>query len=412
MSQKNAYDVLQERGFIAQTNHADELRELLGKTSVSFYVGFDPTADSLHVGHLVQLMAMAHLQQAGHKPYALMGGGTAMIGDPSGRTDMRKMLSRETIDKNASCFKAQMSKIVNFGPGQAETLNNADWIFDLGYIDFLREFGVHFTVNHMLAADCYKNRLEGGLTVLEFNYMLLQAYDFYRLYKNNQVQLEMGGDDQWSNILAGTDLIRSKLGKQAYALTLKLLTTADGRKMGKTAKGALWLDANKCSVYDFYQYWRNLDDRDVVKCMKLLTFMDMEEIAEYAKLEGQALNEGKKRLAREITALVHGEAAAQEAEAQADSIFGASGSGRASGMPGTEITEADLGKPLIDLLVDAAFISSKSEGRRLMKQGGLNLNDHKVEDFNRTLEKTDLIDGAAIVRRGKKKVFALKLQGK
>lgn len=407
---KNVYDVLAERGYIAQVSHADELRDLLGREQISFYTGYDPTADSLHVGHLLQLMAMSHLQKAGHRPVVLLGGGTGMIGDPSGRTDMRQLLTPDRVQHNVDSFRKQMGRFIDFSEGKAIFVNNADWILPLNYIDFLRELGPHFSVNRMLAAECYKNRLDQGLTFLEFNYMLLQANDFLHLYQEENCKLQLGGDDQWSNILAGTDLIRRKGLGPAYALTFTLLTKADGEKMGKTSSGALWLDEDKLPVYDFYQYWRNIDDRDVIKCMKLLTYMPLEEIAEYAKLEGSEINQAKKRLALEVTSLVHGAEKAQQAEAQAEEIFGAQGAGRAEGMPGKELQEEDFGRPLLDILVDCEFIPSKSEGRRLIKQNGLSLNEEVVSDFNRTLEKSDLQEGAAVVRRGKKNYFALKFE--
>ncbi|MDO5015667.1 MAG: tyrosine--tRNA ligase [Eubacteriales bacterium] len=408
MAQENIYDVLKARGYVAQVTHEEELRELLGKEKVVFYTGYDPTADSLHVGHLVQMMVMSHLQRAGHFPIVLLGGGTGMIGDPSGRTDMRKFLDKATIQHNVDRFKKQMEIVLDFSEGKALMLNNAEWIAPLNYVEFLREFGPHFSVNRMLTAECYKNRLEQGLTFLEFNYMLLQAYDFYYLNKKYNCRLEMGGDDQWSNILAGTDLIRRKGGADSFGLTFQLLTKADGTKMGKTASGALWLDANKCSVYDFYQYFVNIDDRDVAKCMRMLTFMPLEEIDEYAKLEGQAINEAKKRLALEVTTIVHGREAAEQAAEQAKQIFGSAG--RAEDMPGIDLEASDLGRELLDILVDADFLPSKSEGRRLIKQQGLALNDEPVTDFGRTIENADFHDGAAVVRRGKKNFFALKYQ--
>ena len=408
MAQENIYDVLKARGYVAQVTHEEELKELLGKEKVVFYTGYDPTADSLHVGHLVQMMVMAHMQRAGHFPIILLGGGTGMIGDPSGRTDMRKFLDKETIRHNVDRFKKQMEIVLDFSEGKALMLDNAEWITPLNYVEFLREFGPHFSVNRMLTAECYKNRLEQGLTFLEFNYMLLQAYDFYYLNKKYNCRLEMGGDDQWSNILAGTDLIRRKGGADSFGLTFQLLTKADGTKMGKTASGALWLDADKCPVYNFYQYFVNIDDRDVAKCMRMLTFMPLEEIEEYAKLEGQAINEAKKRLALEVTTIVHGKEAAEQAAEQAKQIFGSAG--RAEDMPGIELEASDLGRELLDILLDANFLPSKSEGRRLIKQGGLALNDEPVMDFSRTIEKTDFHDGAAVVRRGKKNFFALKYQ--
>lgn len=408
MSTKNVYDILKERGYIAQVTDEEKIRELLGGSSISFYTGYDPTADSLHVGHFLQMMVMARLQQAGHRPIVILGGGTGMIGDPSGRTDMRQFLTPESIENNVNRFKKQMEILLDFSDGKALMLDNATWIMPLKLIDFMREIGSQFSVNRMLTAECYKNRMETGLTFLEFNYMLLQAYDFLHLYRHYNCKLELGGDDQWSNILAGTDLIRRKEQGEAYGLTFQLLTTADGVKMGKTAKGALWLDENKCSVYDFYQYWRNVDDRDVIRCMKLLTFMPLEEIDEYAKLEGAQLNEAKKRLALEVTTIVHGRSKAEEAERQAEEIFG--GKGRSENMPGMEIADSDLGRQLLDLLVEAKFIPSKGEGRRLIQQKGLTLNDEPVEDFAQTLEKSDIQDGAAIVRRGKKNFFAIRLK--
>ncbi len=409
MAQTNIYDLLKERGYVAQVTHEDDLRELLSKEKISFYTGYDPTADSLHVGHLLQLMVMAHMQHAGHRPIVILGGGTGMIGDPSGRTDMRQFLDEESIRHNIEQFKKQMQILLDFSDGKALMVNNADWIMKLQYIDFIRDVGAHFSVNRMLAADCYKNRMEEGLTFMEFNYMILQAYDFLYLHKHFDCKLQLGGDDQWSNILAGTDLIRRKGLGPAYGLTFNLLTKADGEKMGKTADGALWLDETKCSVYDFYQYWRNLDDRDVEKCMKLLTFMPLEEIAEYAKLEGAAINEAKKRLAFEVTTIVHGEEKAREAERQAAEIFGSRG--RSEDMPGARLTEEDFGKEILDILCTHNFIPSKSEGRRLIKQKGLSINDEAISDFARVLEKSDLVDGAAIIRRGKKNYFALTFEG-
>ena len=405
---KMIYDLLKERGYIAQVTHEDETRKLLNEKQISFYTGYDPTADSLHVGHLLQMMVMSHLQKAGHRPIVLLGGGTGMIGDPSGRTDMRKFMTPEVIQHNVDRFKEQMKILIDFSEGKALMLDNAEWILPLNYIDFLREIGAHFSVNRMLTAECYKNRMESGLTFLEFNYMLLQANDFLHLYREYDCRLELGGDDQWSNILAGTDLVRRKEQADVYGLTFNLLTTADGKKMGKTAKGALWLDEEKCPVYDFYQYWRNIDDRDVIKIMKLLTFMPMEEIQEYAALEGAEINDAKKRLAFEVTKIVHGEEKAKTAEAQAEQIFGAEG--RAKDMPGTDVDESAIGRELLDLLAEVEFIPSKGEGRRLIKQNGLRINDEVVEEFDRVLKKEDFQDGAAIIRRGKKNYFAFKLK--
>lgn len=406
MSKQNVYDVLMERGYVAQVTDEEKVRELLGGSPLSFYTGYDPTADSLHIGHFLQMMVMAHMQRAGHRPIALMGGGTGMIGDPSGRTDLRKVLTPEDIENNIAHIKKQMELLVDFSDGKALLVNNADWILPLNFIGFLRDNGVHFSVNRMLTADAYKQRMERGLTFLEFSYMLLQAYDFYHLYQEENCILELGGSDQWSNIVAGIELIRRKTQKEAYGLTFCLLTTHDGIKMGKTAKGALWLDENKCSVYDFYQYWRNVDDVDVTRFMKLVTFMPLEEIREYEKLEGQAINEAKERLAFEVTALIHGKEKAALAVEQARSIFGSQGS--AEDMPGYDLSAEDLGRPLIDILADKGFLPSRGEGRRLISQNGLKLNDQVVTDIARPLGEEDLLDGKAIVRKGKKTVIALR----
>ena len=318
----SVFDVLQERGFIAQVSHEEEIRELLEKEKVTFYIGFDPTADSLHVGHFIALMAMAHMQRAGHRPIALLGGGTGMIGDPSGKDDMRKMLTPEFINHNIECFKKQMSKFIDFSDGKALMVNNGDWLLSLNYVNLLREVGTHFSVNHMLAAECYKKRWDKGLTFFEFNYMIMQAYDFYTLHKNYNCVLEMGGDDQWSNMLAGVELIRRKDQKPAFCITCKLLTTSDGRKMGKTEKGALWLDAEKCSPYDFYQYWRNVDDSDVEKCLALLTFLPMEEVRRLGAYKDEKINEAKKVLAYEVTKLIHGQEEADKAVKATEALFG------------------------------------------------------------------------------------------
>ena len=337
---QNVYDVLMERGYIAQVTDEAGVRALLEKPGAVFYIGFDPTADSLHVGHFVQMMVMAHMQRAGHIPLALMGGGTGMIGDPSGRSDLRQVLSPETIGHNIDRFTEQMGILLDFSEGRAILANNKDWLLDLNYVDFLREVGVHFSVNRMLSADCYKQRYEKGLTFFEFNYMVMQAYDFLRLYRSHGVRLQIGGDDQWSNIIAGADLIRRKEGVEAYGLTMKLLTTSEGTKMGKTARGALWLDPAKCPIFDFYQYWRNIDDADVINCLKLLTFVPMAEIRDFERLEGAELNPVKARLAYEVTSIVHGQAAAEEAQAQAQALF--SGSGQSDSMDETAITRDEL----------------------------------------------------------------------
>lgn len=372
---KNVLDTLYERGFIKQTVYEDDLRKLLDTESVPFYVGFDPTADSLHIGHYIPIMAMAHMQKAGHKPIALIGGGTGMIGDPSGRTDMRNMMTAETVAKNCEAFKTQLKRFIRFeGENAALMLNNAEWLSELNYIGFLREVGAYFSVNKMLTAECYKARMEKGLSFLEFNYMLMQAYDFYMLYKKHGVKLQVGGNDQWSNMLAGADLIRRKESADAYAVTFSLLETSDGKKMGKTAKGALWLDANKTSPYEFYQYFRNVEDAKVEECLKLLTFVELDEIADLCKFKDERINEAKKRLAFEVTKLVHGEAEAKKAEAMAIGAFGGGGE-----MPTKEL--ALTGETLIvDLLVLAATASSKSEARRLIEGGGVKINESKVDN--------------------------------
>ena len=400
---RNVFDILEERGYFSQATHREEIYDLLGKPGVSFYIGFDPTADSLHVGHFVQMMVMSHMQKAGHRPIALMGGGTGMIGDPSGRTDMRQMMSVETIDHNVECFKKQMGKVVDFTDGKALIVNNADWLRDLNYIEFLREIGPHFSVNKMLTAECYKQRLEKGLSFLEFNYMLMQSYDFYYLHKNYDCCLELGGDDQWSNIIGGVELIRRKDAQPAYGLTFTLLTNSEGKKMGKTAKGAVWLDPAKTSEYDFYQYWRNIDDADVIKCMKLLTFLDMDEINEYATLTDAAINEAKKRLAYEVTKIVHGQAAADVAKKTAEDIF--EGGGKSEDMVTYEISKADLesGIQLADVLASSGMVKSKGEGKRMIAQKGITLNDQTVEDQFYVLSGNDFDDkGEAVCRKGKK----------
>lgn len=407
---KNVFDILEERGYISQATHRDEIYELLSKPGVSFYIGFDPTADSLHVGHFVQMMVMSHMQKAGHRPIALMGGGTGMIGDPSGRSDMRQMMTIETIDHNVECFKKQMGKVVDFNDGKALIVNNGDWLRNLNFLEFMREIGPHFSVNRMLTAECYKQRLEKGLTFLEFTYMLMQSYDFYYLHKKYDCCLELGGDDQWSNIIGGVELIRRKDQAPAYGLTFTLLTNSEGKKMGKTAKGAVWLDPNKTSPFDFYQYWRNVDDADVIKCMKLLTFLELDEINEYAKLTDAAINEAKKRLAFEVTKIVHGEAAALEVKKQTEDIF--ENSGKSENMNTTEITGDELssGIQLADALVKAGIVKSKGEAKRLMAQKGIYLNDVVIEDPFYTLKNEDFTDSEAIVRKGKKVFHRLMLK--
>ncbi|MCC8023674.1 MAG: tyrosine--tRNA ligase [Clostridiales bacterium] len=396
------YQELEARGMIAQVTNEEKVRDLLEHEKISFYIGFDPTADSLHVGHYVQIMVMAHMQRAGHTPIALFGGGTGMVGDPSGKTDMRRMMTRETIAYNISRFKQQMSRLLDFSEDKALMVNNADWLLDLNYVDFLREIGVHFSVNRMLAAECYKQRLERGLSFFEMNYMIMQSYDFLCLNRKYGCVLQLGGDDQWSNIISGADLIRRCDQKEAYGMTFALLQTSDGRKMGKTEKGAVWLDPEKTSPYEFYQYWRNIDDADVIKCMKMLTFMPLEEIGEYAKLEGSGLNRAKEKLAYEVTKLIHGEAEAEKARTAAKALF--AGGGDTENMPQTQVEEADFqnGEVLIlDLMLKAGMIKSKGEGRRLIDQGGVCVNDKKVNGALSTLSK-EAFDNPVLIKKGKK----------
>lgn len=404
MEGKNVFDTLRERGYIAQCTAEDEVRRLLAKESVTFYIGFDPTADSLHVGHFLALMAMSHLQRAGHRPISLVGGGTGTVGDPSGRTDMRRVMTDDEIALNSERFRGQMSRFIDFSEGRALMVNNGDWLRELNHIDFLREVGAHFSVNRMLAAECYKNRLETGLTFLEFNYMTMQAYDFLTLHRRYGCMLQLGGDDQWSNIIAGVELIRRKGEGAAFGLTLNLLTKSDGKKMGKTASGALWLDPEKTSPYDFYQYWRNVDDGDVKKCLSLLTFMPMDEIGRLTSHMDERMNEAKKTLAFEVTRLVHGEDAARSAKASAEAVFGGSGGGE---VPAVVIERDGLGKKLIDTLARAGVVASKSEGKRLVVQGGLTLNGTRVTDVDASLSEEDFTDGTALIRKGKKKFYRL-----
>lgn len=403
LTEKNVFDTLKERGFIAQCTDEEQVRKLLGEKKVTFYIGFDPTADSLHAGHFIALMVMAHMQRAGHRPIALVGGGTGTIGDPSGRTDMRKVMTDEIIEHNCEQFKKQIARFIDFSDGKALMVNNGDWLRKLNYIDLLREVGAHFTVNRMLAAECYKQRWEKGLTFLEFNYMVMQAYDFYKLNKDYDCEMQLGGDDQWSNIIAGVELVRRKTGKNVFGLTNKLLTKSDGSKMGKTAGGALWLDSEKISPYDFYQYWRNIDDADVKTCLSLLTFLPMEEVNRLSSLKDSAINEAKKILAYEVTKLVHGEEAAKSAEKSAAEIF----SGQSSeNMPTVEVENA-VGKKLLDVLTEKKILESKGEGRRLISQNGLTLNDKKVSDADFVLTEKDFSDGSAVIRKGKKKFYKL-----
>ncbi len=397
---ESVYQSLMERGYIKQFTHEEEIKELLEKEKITFYIGFDPTADSLHVGHFIALMFMAHMQRAGHRPIALIGGGTAMIGDPSGKTDMRKMLTKEEINHNVESIKKQMERFIDFSEGKAIMVNNADWLLGLNYVEFIRDIGVHFSVNRMLSAECFKQRMEKGLSFLEFNYMLMQAYDFFELNKRYGCIAELGGDDQWSNMIAGVELIRRKVQKPAYAMTCTLLTNSEGKKMGKTEKGALWLDKEKTSPYDFYQYWRNIDDADVEKCLSLLTFLSMEEVKRLSSLEGSQINEAKKVLAYEVTKLVHGEEEAERAKTAAEALFGAGGN--MENVPTVTISRDKINLPLIDILADTGIVPSKGEAKRLIKQNGLSLNDDKVTDASRVLGEEDFKEGIALIRKGKK----------
>ncbi|MBE5962888.1 MAG: tyrosine--tRNA ligase [Lachnospiraceae bacterium] len=402
MSQ-NVYDVLLERGFIEQTTHEKEIRELLANEKVTFYIGFDATADSLTAGHFLTIMAMMHMQRAGHRPIALLGGGTTMIGDPSGKSDMRSIMTKEKIQHNADCFYKQLSRFIDFDNDNAIIANNADWLLNLNYVDFLREIGVHFSVNKMLTAECYKQRMEKGLTFFEFNYMLMQSYDFWELNKRYDCKLELGGNDQWSNILGGVDLIRRKEGKPAYGLTFKLLTTSEGIKMGKTMKGAVWLDPAKTSPYEFYQYWRNIEDVKVEECLGLLTFLPMDEVRRLGALEGAEINHAKEVLAYEITKIVHGEEEAKKAQEAARSLF--AGGVTSENMPTTtyDASVFEEGIDLITLLMDGKMATSRSDARRNIEQGGVSVNDVKVTDFTRKFTKDDFnADGALLVKKGKK----------
>ena len=397
------YEELVARGLIAQVTDEEEIRELVNSGKAVFYIGFDPTADSLHVGHFMALCLMKRLQMAGNKPIALIGGGTAMIGDPSGRTDMRQMMTKETIQHNVDCFKKQMSRFIDFSDDKALLVNNADWLLDLNYVDVLREVGAHFSVNRMLTAECYKQRMEKGLSFLEFNYMIMQSYDFYALYQKYGCNMQFGGDDQWSNMLGGTELIRRKLGKDAYAMTINLLLNSEGKKMGKTQSGAVWLSAEKTSPYDFYQYWRNVDDADVIKCLKMLTFLPLEEIEELAKLEGSEINKAKEILAHELTELIHGKEEADKAQEAARALF--SNKADTENMPSTELTEdnfADGKIGVIELLKTCGLIPSNKEGRRLIEQGGISIDDEKITDPKAELLKSAFEKGHVIVKKGKK----------
>ena len=397
------YDELVARGLIAQVTDEKEIRDLINNGGATFYIGFDPTADSLHVGHFMALCLMKRLQMAGNKPIALLGGGTGMIGDPSGRTDMRQMMTKETIDHNIECFKQQMSRFIEFGEGKARMVNNADWLMNLNYIEVLRDIGPHFSVNRMLTAECYKQRMEKGLSFLEFNYMIMQSYDFYRLYQDYGCNMQFGGDDQWSNMLGGTELIRRKLGKDAYAMTITLLLNSEGKKMGKTQSGAVWLDPNKTTPFDFYQYWRNVDDADVLKCIRMLTFLPLEQIDEMDHWEGAQLNEAKEILAYELTSLVHGEEEAVKAKEAAKALF--SGGVSAENMPEEKLSDEDFKEDTIDilsLLVAAKLATSRNEARRAVQQGGVSVNNEKITDEKALFKKSDFSDDF-VLKKGKKK---------
>ena len=398
------YDELVARGLIAQVTDEEEIKELINNGKAVFYIGFDPTADSLHVGHFMALCLMKRLQMAGNKPIALIGGGTAMIGDPSGRTDMRQMMTPETIQHNVDCFKKQMSRFIDFGEGNAMLVNNADWLMDLNYIDVLRDVGAHFSVNRMLTAECYKQRMEKGLSFLEFNYMIMQSYDFYTLYQKYGCNMEFGGDDQWSNMLGGTELIRRKLGKDAYAMTINLLLNSEGKKMGKTQSGAVWLDPNKTSPFDFFQYWRNVADSDVLKCIRMLTFLPLEQIDEMDKWEGAKLNEAKEILAYELTKLVHGEEEAKKAKEASHALF--AGGGVSAHMPTVEVTADDLYNDKLDImavLVKASLCESRSDARRAVQQGGVSVDGEKVTDISTSYMLDEFAGEGKVVKRGKKK---------
>ncbi len=405
---ENVFDVLKERGFIAQTTHEDEIRELLGKEKIVFYTGYDPTADSLHVGHFLQAVAMRHLQLAGHTPIVLIGGGTTMIGDPSGRTDMRQMITPEIIQENGDHFKEQLSRFIDFNAENAIMANNADWLMNLEYIPFLREIGTHFSVNRMLTAECFKSRMEKGLSFLEFNYMIMQAYDFLELNRRHGCVMQLGGDDQWSNIIAGTDLVRRKESKQTYGMTFNLLTTSDGKKMGKTMSGAVWLDREKTSPYEFFQYWRNIEDASVEKCLALLTFLPMDEVRKLGALEGSEINHAKEVLAYEVTKLVHSKEDADAAMEAARSLF--SNNNASTNAPTTEIELARLeeGIAILDILKETGLVPSSSEARRLISQGGINVNDIKVDSIDFKINVDMLTDGILMIKKGKKTYHQVK----
>ncbi len=405
----SVFDVLKERGFIAQITHEEEVKKLLSEEKVTFYIGFDPTADSLHIGHFLQLMVMAHMQQAGHVPIVLIGGGTAMVGDPTGKNDMRKMMTREIIKHNSDSFKTQISKFIDFSENKAIMVDNSDWLMELNYVEFLRDVGVHFSVNRMLTAECFKSRMEKGLTFLEFNYMLMQSYDFLVLNKKYGCKMELGGDDQWSNILGGINLVRKSESRDVYGMTFTLLTTSEGKKMGKTENGAIWLDPEKTTPYEFYQYWRNIADNDVENCLALMTFLPMDEVRRLGSLKDAGINEAKAVLAYEVTKIVHGEEEAKKAKEAAEAIFG--GKGQSDSIPFVEIKSADLeaGIKIIDLLMIAGLTPSKSEARRAVQQGGVLLNDEKITAFDYTVGTNDLVNGEMMLQKGKKNFVKVKI---
>lgn len=405
----NVFDILKERGFVEQTTHEEEIKEMLKKEKVTFYIGFDPTADSLTVGHFLTVMAMSHMQRAGHRPIALVGGGTGMVGDPTDRTDMRRMMDDNEIEHNVNCFKKQLSRFIDFSDDKAIIVNNADWLRNLNYIEFIREIGVHFSVNRMLTADCFKTRMEKGLSFFEFNYMLMQSYDFLELNRRYDCKLQLGGNDQWSNILGGVDLIRRVENKDAYGLTFKLLTTSDGRKMGKTQKGAVWLDPDKTTPYEFYQYWRNIDDGDTGKCLGLLTFIPMEEVSELSALKDSKINQAKEILAYELTKIVHGEDEAKKAQTAARSLFGGGGAG--GSVPTTEISKDEFGSGLgiIEALEKTKLSPSRGESRRLINQGGIKVADKKINTIDYLITPEMFENDEILIQKGKKSFHRIKL---
>lgn len=408
--ERNVFDVLMERGLIKQTTHEEEIRELLSKEKVTFYIGFDPTADSLHVGHFMQIIVMMYMQKYGHIPIVLIGGGTTLVGDPSGRTDMRQMISKEQILANGEKFKKTFGRFIDFSDGKAILVNNADWLLDLKYVDFIRDIGRHFSVNRMLTAECFKQRLETGLTFLEFNYMLMQSYDFLELHRRYGCKMQFGGDDQWSNILSGIDLVRREMSDQVYGMTFKLLTTSEGKKMGKTQKGALWLDAEKTSPYEFYQYWRNVEDADVENCLSMLTFLPMDEVRRLSSLEGAEINQAKEILAFEVTKLVHGEEEAQKAQDAARALFANGGS--MDNVPKTQMPASSFegeGMGIVSLIAQLKLVSSKSDGFRTIEQGGLTINDEKVTDTKLMVTKDMFRDGRILIKKGKKTFHLVEL---